>query len=31
LVAKTPLRYTILPKAVRVFVPKPATEESEDA
>ncbi|HQZ97530.1 MAG TPA: diacylglycerol kinase family protein [Pyrinomonadaceae bacterium] len=30
-VAKTPLRYTILPKAVRVFVPKPATEESEDA
>jgi diacylglycerol kinase family enzyme len=30
-VVKTPLKYTILPKVLRVFVPKPETEESEDA
>ena len=30
-VVKTPLKYTILPKALRVFVPKPEAEEDEDA
>ena len=30
-VVKTPLKYTILPKALRVFVPIPKTEEDTDA